>query len=184
MSGGATFKGVLRGQEAGKSRRLKIARPPAPSPPRRRSGSSRRRQFVRCKGRCVLPEPAQRSRNLCSARTSCGSCGSETSPPVKDTARRPPLPLPYSPFRIRASENTPSTHSGEYGRLRPILSDAAAGQPSGPAPAGVCSRAAYRNNNADPTNSATKNPFRAKISTGGLHGEPNPNISAITATAA
>jgi Acetamidase/Formamidase family len=39
-----------------------------------------------------------------------------------------------------------------------ILSDAAAGQPScpasGPAPAGGCSRAAYRNNNADPTRAA------------------------------
>ena len=44
------------------------------------------------------------------------------------------------------------------------------GQPSGPAPAGVCSRAAYRNNNADPINRATKNPFRTKISSGGLHG--------------
>ena len=57
-----------------------------------------------------------------------------------------------------------------------------AGQPSCPVPAGVCSRTAYRNNNADPTNSATKNPFRAKISTGGLHGEPNPANSAIMAT--
>ena len=48
-----------------------------------------------------------------------------------------------------------------------ILSDVAAGQPScpasGPAPAGGCSRAAYRNNNADPTNSAAKNPFRIKV---------------------
>ena len=57
-----------------------------------------------------------------------------------------------------------------------------AGQPSGPAPAGVRSRAAYRNNNADPINSATKNPLRAKISSGGLPVEPNPKISTITAT--
>ena len=58
-----------------------------------------------------------------------------------------------------------------------------AGQPSGPAPAGVNSRAAYRNNNPDPTNSATKNPFRIKIpkTPGGLP-EPNPKISAIAAT--
>jgi len=56
-------------------------------------------------------------------------------------------------------------------------------QPSCPAPAGVCSLPAYRNNNADPTNSETKNPFRIKIprTPGGLH-EPNPKISAIKAT--
>src|SRR5918998_5196896 len=69
-----------------------------------------------------------------------------------------------------------------------MLSDVAAGQPScpasGPAPAGVRSRPAYRNNNADPTNSAAKNPLRIKVpkTPGGLHGEPNPMISAITAT--
>ena len=71
----------------------------------------------------------------------------------------------------------------EVGRLYPILSAVAAGQPSCPAPAGVCSLPAYRNNNADATNSETKNPFRIKIprTPGGLP-EPNPKISAITAT--
>jgi hypothetical protein len=51
------------------------------------------------------------------------------------------------------------------------------------APTGVCSRTAYRNNNADPTNSPTKNPFRIKIpKTPGGFPEPNPKLSAITAT--
>jgi hypothetical protein len=74
-------------------------------------------------------------------------------------------------------------YSGEHGLLRPIHSDvAAAGQPSGPAPAAVRSRPACRNNNADPTNNATKSPLTPRISTGLLCSEPNPKNSAITAT--
>jgi hypothetical protein len=66
-------------------------------------------------------------------------------------------------------------------RARVGATDTFAGQPSGPTAAGVSSRAADRNNNADPTNSVTKNPFRARICPGVFHGEPNSKISAITA---
>jgi len=43
-------------------------------------------------------------------------------------------------------------------------------------------RAASRNSMADPTNSAAKNPFRSRISSGPLHGDPNSALSAIAAT--
>ena len=57
-----------------------------------------------------------------------------------------------------------------------------AGQPFGAAPAGGCCLEADRNSRADATHSATKNPFRSTISSGGLHGMPNPAITAIAAT--
>jgi hypothetical protein len=92
----------------------------------------------------------------------------------------PTTPLPGSSVNRMRIACAKVPRSGQQAPVSDSI--AGAGQPSGPAPAGGCSRAAYRNNNADPTNSEMKNPFRAKISTGGLHGRPNPKISTITAT--
>ena len=65
--------------------------------------------------------------------------------------------------------------------MEPLV-DAVA-QADGLAPTSSCSRAAFRNNNAAPTHSAAKNPVAPKISRGQIGAvEPNPAISAITAT--
>jgi hypothetical protein len=63
--------------------------------------------------------------------------------------------------RLAGSPGCP-THSRHDPQVPVGVAVTVAGHPSGPAPAGVSSRAADRNNKADPTNSTTKNPFRVK----------------------
>src|SRR5687768_9335779 len=68
-------------------------------------------------------------------------------------------------------------------RRRPSCSSQQGPQNYGAAPAGVCSRAAFRNSQADMSQSAAKNPVRNKMSHGQLDPvEPDPAIRAITAT--
>ena len=95
---------------------------------------------------------------------------------------------PKKAFHAREASKPLVSISVPRNRPTSAVSDSTArraGQPSGPAPAGVCSRAAFRNSRADPRNSATKNPLNIKISPTELYGAwCIPPISAITATSA
>ena len=80
----------------------------------------------------------------------------------------------YDEPEILPCASTPICLTGADGRQ---------GRTYGAAPAGACSRAAFRNSQADMSHSAAKNPVRTTTAPGQFApAEPNPAIRAITPT--